>query len=111
MQMKRNVTLLLLVVPSLCAIAQNDDKTVALGEVVVKAAKVVNKIDGQTIYPTDIQKESSTNGYGLLQKLALPNIKIDIAAHSVSAVDNKGEVQIRINGSPEKVCGLSIQSC
>ena len=96
--MKRNVTLLLLVLPSLCAIAQNDDKTIALGEVVVNAAKVVNKIDGQTIYPTDIQKESSSNGYGLLQKLALSNIKIDIAAHSVSAVDNKGEVQIRING-------------
>ena len=46
--------------PSLCAIAQNDDKTIALGEVVVNAAKVVNKIDGQTIYPTDIQKESSS---------------------------------------------------
>lgn len=98
MQMKRNVTFLLLVVSSLCAIAQNDGKSVALDEVVVKAAKVVNKIDGQTIYPTDIQKESSSNGYGILQKLALPNIKIDLAAHSVSATDNRGEVQLRING-------------
>lgn len=36
--------------------AQNEDKSIALGEVVVKAAKTVNKMDGMVIYPTDVQK-------------------------------------------------------
>lgn len=104
--MKRNLTLLLLAMASVYAmaqkedkkVAQSDDKSIALGEVVVKAAKVVNKIDGMVIYPTEVQKQSSSNGYGILQRLSLPNIKIDAASHSVSAVDNRGEVQIRING-------------
>ena len=104
--MKRNLTLSLLVMSSLYAmaqseeknIAQSDGKTVALGEVVVKAAKTINKIDGMNIYPTDVQKQSSSNGYDILQKLSLPNIKVDAASHSVSAIDNKGEVRIRING-------------
>lgn len=98
MQMKREIVLPLLVFSSLCTLAQNEEKTIALNEVVIKAAKVINKIDGQTIYPTEVQKESSANGYGMLQKLSLPNIRIDLAAHSVSAVDNKGGVQLRING-------------
>ena len=112
--MKRNLTLSLLILSSLCAIAQNEDKTITqseektitlgeektitLGEVVVKAAKVVNKMDGMELYPTEVQKKSSTNGYEILQKLSLPNIKIDAASHQVSAADNKGEVQVRING-------------
>ena len=104
--MKRNLTLSLLILSSLCAIAQNEDKTIAqnedkaitLGEVVVKAAKTVNKIDGMVIYPTEAQKKSSSNGYDMLQKLSLPNIKIDATSHQVSAADNKGEVQVRING-------------
>ena len=78
--------------------AQNEDKSIALGEVVVKAAKTVNKMDGMVIYPTDVQKKSSSNGYDILQKLSLPNIKIDAVSHQVSAADNKGEVQVRING-------------
>ena len=106
MQMKRNLTLSLLILSSLCAMAQNEDKTITqseektitLGEVVVKAAKVVNKMDGMELYPTEVQKKSSTNGYEILQKLSLPNIKIDAASHQVSAADNKGEVQVRING-------------
>lgn len=104
--MKRKLTLVLISMVSLCAMAQSKDKkvaqsdsqTIALGEVVVKAAKVVNKKDGMEIYPTEVQKKSSSNGYDVLQKLSLPNIKIDAASHSISAADNKGEVQIRING-------------
>ncbi|WP_315579019.1 hypothetical protein [Hoylesella oralis] len=51
--------------------------TVTLGEVVVHGAHVINKVDGQQIFPSQIQKEKSTSGYGLLGKLALPNIKVD----------------------------------
>jgi len=36
--------------------------------------------------------------FSLLGKLALPHIRVDEAGRSISATDNKGEVQIRING-------------
>ena len=98
MQIHRFFTTLLLALPSLYASAQSDDKVNVLGEVAIKAAKVVNKIDGKSIYPTEAQRESSADGYDLLQKLALPNIKIDASSHTLSAIDNRGEVQIRING-------------
>lgn len=97
--MKNFFTLLLLVTLSpVCAFAQSDGKSITLEEVTVNGAKVVSKVDGQMIYPTDAQKNTSNNGYSVLQKLALPNIRIDNVAHSVSAIDNRGGVQIRING-------------
>ena len=93
--------LLFFVLLCLCpfqAFAQNEDKTVALDEVIVNAPKVVSKADGQMIYPTDAQKDASNNGFGLLQKLSLPNLRIDNVAHSVTAIDGRGGVQLRING-------------
>lgn len=78
--------------------AQNDSKAVALQEVVVKGAKVVNRPDGMTLYPTKAQKGAATNGYDILRMLALPNIRIDDTAHTIAAINNKGEVQVRING-------------
>ena len=63
-------------------ITQSEEKTVTLGEVVVKAAKVVNKMDGMELYPTEVQKKSSSNGYDILQKLSLP----DDSAVSVPSV-------------------------
>ena len=64
----------------------------------VKAAKVVNKADGMIIYPTDAQKQASNNGYSILEKLTLANLRIDNIRHSITAIDNRGGVQIRING-------------
>lgn len=72
--------------------------SVSLQEVVVKAARVVNKVDGKLIFPSDVQKQNSHSGFSLLSKLALPNIRVDEVARSISAVDHKGEVQVRING-------------
>lgn len=69
-----------------------------LDEVTVKAAMVINRVDGQIIYPTEALRNASNNGYSILQKLALPNIRVDDVAHSISAIDNRGDVQIRING-------------
>ena len=83
---------------SFSAVAQNEDKSVTLDEVIVKAPKVVSKADGQTIFPTVVQKNASNNGYDLLQKLSLPNLRIDGAAHSITAIDARGNVQLRING-------------
>lgn len=96
--MKRSIPILILALSSFSAFAQNEDKSVTLNEVTVKGAKVVNKVDGQMIYPTEAQKAASNNGYSILQKLSLPNLRVDNIAHSISAIDNRGSVQIRING-------------
>lgn len=69
-----------------------------LAEVTVSGARVVKKADATLFYPTNQQKESSTNGYGLLARTALPHLRIDEVAHTIMALGNKGDVQIRLNG-------------
>lgn len=96
--MKRIIPLLFIALSPSSAFAQNTEKAVTLDEVTITGAKVVSKIDGQTIYPTKAQKNASNNGYSILQKLSLPNLRIDNVAHSISAIDQRGGVQIRING-------------
>ena len=96
--MKRLITLSFILFSTFCAYAQDVEKTIALDEVTVKAAKVVNKADGMIIYPTDAQKQASNNGYSILEKLTLANLRIDNISHSITAIDNRGGVQIRING-------------
>lgn len=96
--MKRLITLFFILSFTFCAYAQDVEKTIMLDEVTVKAAKVVNKADGMIIYPTDAQKQSSNNGYSILEKLTLANLRIDNISHSITAIDNRGGVQIRING-------------
>ena len=96
--MKHFFSLVLLCVSLFSAFAQNEDKAIALDEVIVKAAKVISKADGQMIYPTDAQKNGSNNGFSLIQKLSLPNLRIDNVTHSITAIDGSGSVQLRING-------------
>lgn len=83
---------------ALTATAQEADSTVTIKEVEVKAARIVNKIDGMLIYPSDAQKEASNTGYSILKRLGLPNIRIDDVNYSISAIDSRGSVQVRING-------------
>ena len=85
----------------LCAgsvFAQDEEKSTQLGEAVVKAARVVDEIDGQTIYPTEAQRKATFDGYGILHLLALPGIRVDEAARSVTAIGGEGSVVLRING-------------
>lgn len=82
---------------SFAASAQTAEQSIELGEVEVKAARIVHKTDGLLLYPSDAQKEASSSGYSVLQKLSLPNIRIDEDARNVSTI-NKGSVQLRING-------------
>ena len=96
--MKRIIILSILLGSTLLSFAQDVDKEVCLQEIEVKAARVVNKVDGQIIFPSEEQKAHSSSGYSILQKLSLPNIRIDEIAHRISAVDNRGSVQLRING-------------
>ncbi len=78
--------------------AQTVNDSIVLKEVVVKAARVINKVDGQQIFPSEVQKQHSHSGFSLLGKLSLPNIRIDEMAHTISAIDQRGAVQVRING-------------
>ena len=96
--MKRFITFSLLLSTAAITFAQNVDKSITLDEVTVRASKVVNKPDGMVIYPTDSQRQASTNGYSFLEKLTLPNLRVDNINHTISAIDNRGGVQLRING-------------
>ena len=84
-----------------------------LQEVIVRGSKVVQRVDGQTIYPTRKQLESSTNGYSLLSKLTLPHLRIDPVMHTVTALSNLGSVQVRINdviASKEDLLALDMKA-
>lgn len=96
--MKRIITFSIVLLSASFAHAQDVEKSVTLEEVTVKASKVVNKPDGMIIYPTEAQKQASNNGYSFLDKLTLANIRIDNINHSITAIDNRGSVQLRING-------------
>ena len=96
--MKRLISLSLFLSSALCSHAQDVNKTFTLDEVTVQAAKVVNKADGLLIYPTNAQKQGSNNGFSILEKLSLANLRIDHVNHAVTAIDNRGEVQLRVNG-------------
>lgn len=96
--MKRLITLSIILSSAYCVYAQDVEKNITLGEVTVKAAKAVNKSDGMMIYPTDAQKQASNNGYSILEKLTLANLRIDNINHTVTAIDNRGGVQLRVNG-------------
>ena len=98
MQMKQIIPLLVLALSSSSVYAQNEEKTITLDEVTIEGAKVITKTDGQIVYPTASQKNASNNGFSVLQKLSLPNIRVNNVAHTISAIDNRGDVQIRING-------------
>ena len=57
-------------------VAAQDEKNVTLDEVTVKGAPVVQKVDGQWIYPTKQQIAASANGYSLSAKLTQPQCQL-----------------------------------
>lgn len=79
--------------------AQHDtpEDSVQLQEIVVKGAKIVNKVDGKLIFPSDEVKSASTSAYDFLKRLSLPSIKVDDVSESISGNDLLGAVQVRIN--------------
>ena len=96
--MKRLITLYMILFSIGHVCAQEAEKSITLSEVTVEAAKVVSKSDGMLIYPTDAQKQASNNAYSMLEKLSLANLRVDPVAHSATATDNRGGVQLRVNG-------------
>lgn len=95
---KTATALIIIASNTLTASAQEADSIVTIKDVEVKAARIVNKIDGMLIYPSEAQKEASNTGYSILRRLGLPNIRIDDVNYSISAIDSRGSVQVRING-------------
>ena len=74
---------------------------------------MIHKPDGQIIYPTEAQKNASHSGYSILQKLSLPNIRVDEVSQNLSAIDGRGNIQLRINGiivGREEMLALSPES-
>lgn len=72
-------------------------------EVTVKGSRLVQKNDGQWIYPTETELKHSTNAYSLLGKLSLNGIRVDQVGHTLTALDNRGSVSVRINDVPATV--------
>ena len=97
MQDMKRLLFCLLAACALNSAAQDTEKTITLDEVTVKGARTIQKVDGQWIYPTKQQIESSANGYSLLAKLTIPHIRVDEAMNSITALTNLGTVQVRIN--------------
>lgn len=75
------------------------EKEMHLNEVTVEAAKVINKPNGKLIIPSDAEKQAANNGYSLLSKMPLPSVEVDAVSHIISSSNNRGEVQVRINGA------------
>lgn len=79
-----------------------DSAAIALNEVVVTAANVINKTDRKIILPNSTQMKASTNGFNLLQQLHLKRIQVDVMRNTITA-SGGGEVQLRINGVKSSV--------
>ena len=80
--------------------AQTDtpNDSVQLQEVVVRGARVVNRIDGKLLFPSEEMTKLATSGYSLLKMLPLPNVKVDDISESITAANSLvGAVQVRIN--------------
>ena len=84
--------------PELKAQTDAPNDSVQLEEVVVRGARVVNRIDGKLIFPSEEMTKSATSGYNLLKMLPLPNVKVDDINESITAANSLiGAVQVRIN--------------
>lgn len=71
--------------------------SIALKEVVVKSSRIVDKGDALRLMPSEVQKTASSTGYGLLSRLALPNITVNEVTKEITLPPNMGTLQVRIN--------------
>ena len=67
-----------------------------LGEVTVSASRVVSKVNRQIIFPSTLQREASSSALELLEKMRLPDLRVNAVQRSVASLNN-GSVQLRIN--------------
>lgn len=93
---------LFLLMGMLCALhlcKAQEEKVSTLNSVTIEASRVIHRDDGLLLIPSEKERNASPNGYSLLAKLGLPDIRIDEVQHSITSLSNRGEVQVRINGT------------
>ena len=73
-----------------------EEDRVNLGEVTVTASSTIIQSDRQILFPTERQRNASSNGVDLLHHLMLP--KIQVNALGDIKLPGGGEIQYRING-------------
>ena len=71
--------------------------SIALEEVVVESSRTIDKGDALRLMPSDAQKTASTTGYGLLARLALPNVTVDEVTKEITVPPSLGLLQVLIN--------------
>ena len=79
-----------------------DSVAFELSEVTVTASAVINQPDKKLVFPTAHQLKASNDGLSLLQQLKLNRIQVNPMKQEVTS-SNKGEVQLRINGSKAEI--------
>ena len=75
---------------------QMQPDTKELGEVVVKADKVIKKSDGMTVIPQKGQLKLSTDGFDVIYGIMIPGLNVDRQRGSVTRLGQ--EVAVYING-------------
>lgn len=78
-------------------IDETPNDSLMLKEITVTSERTRSTSDALRLTPTAKQKETSSTGYGLLSKLALPVVKVDEVMQTISVPGNMGAVQVRIN--------------
>lgn len=96
--MVKYTTILLFTFAPLLSMAQEASDSITLAEITIKADRVSKTSDGLKIYPTKQQLEASADGYGLIARLSLPQIKVNEAMRTIEANEMVGSVEVRING-------------
>ncbi|MDR2653095.1 MAG: TonB-dependent receptor [Prevotellaceae bacterium] len=74
------------------------EEAILLNEIIISPSHKNVKIDRQIIFPSEIQVQTSSSAYNLLNKIYLPSIKIDELQYSISSIGNAGMVKTCING-------------
>lgn len=95
--MGMRLALAMALAPVVAAGAQEAD-SLWLREVVVEGARVVSKAGGVAIYPAQWQKEASASLYAVLARAGLNGIRVDEVGNTITPLDNRGGVELRING-------------
>lgn len=104
LQMKMTQTRILLLVTSLIATSaimaqthgKEEQKTVELEEVTVKATPVIRKADRDLYVPTEETKKRSSDGLDMLKNMQIPTLTVNTV---MNTIDRAGDgVEVRING-------------
>lgn len=72
------------------------DSATTLRELTVNGVRMEQKTGRRLLFPSKTMKEHSTDGYDLLKRLRIPDIRINILEHTITSI-HKGDVQVRIN--------------